>query len=1225
MEVPIFSPHGYTGYAKKVFGEDCYVYGPTTEHCEILLSNVDEDVSLHIDAGMPTTVYANDVALMDSCMMTPVLISSSGFVTIRRVQATGGKGAASSRGSGVLPPVTPRGGSGNYGEISFLSTAISPMKVVSPPAAAPSLPLGVLAPMTPVITCRVSTKCWPRVFPHGDNSTDAQLMQYFKEAVVVPVKTMRLLGVEEGSMVQVEFHSEESVLAASKVVFALTSDFVGEEFSFDSCMRHFIAPFFLQRCRVISVGEEFEFKNHDYGQLHVKVVAIEDGLLKCGLVVESTCIRLLAQPEAPPKLQGHGSGRVSESSTPRMRVPSARKSSGSVRGSSLPRNSHPRMSEASPRPKLPPGARSSTSGKPFPIVGGPPRVHEPSPRRASRDVEPHGGIASLSAYSPQAFDASPTLITDQMHSPTSFTALKVASADRAPDDGATAAIIVATTVTAVSAPADVSKDAVVNPAARTSPSSEVQDGDGVNIPPVPSPQHRDTLPTNEHAPDAINPSNFATESPTEHSASFLKKPQETESVLLPQSSVDFLAVVPQEDLQDTRFETYSSRKSDTNSVHNMASAASSPTGSSWSQREVHSAISTTEQRIVACSGKSSVATQHDAGSVEFRSVEVQTDRESPEKVIVCDNLLGDTKGALQEPTEAAPRQEEEEEEEEGGPKNVLGLSSIHLPHTVSNITLSSTRPAFEKYGMGANSEERNEEVHLLEAEEEGVSSKDTAAELTADDFNEALKGKSQESAWSVPNQEEEGKEPKNDLNSNDALKILTHHSDTAEAAETQLEQPLTVTTDVAFRAGRIVEKWLDVKAKWQGLSISDLLKRESCAVIKEFQHFLAVYKELKQRHADYLAYLDSPYGHTVRGDLVLRISLLAASNMEGDGGGAIKPPWRPAESHGESIETPSEKANDDFKSKKNMCDANSKSCATALATELLKLSVREVTAKLGCGVLHIFRVGGTCPALYCTLMKPYADGPGEITLMGESFPVEVLQTTILEDLCEAREESRHDWVQLSTLWKEAISGVLQKGVFTKHMQKVRQLFFDLAFLLQCPGEIRLSVGCQRHVDPFPPNSAECVVQTEKTGGDFNVTGASNRTPSTTGSAERKAALSNLRKEFLPYLQELQDTYYLYFELLEPFLLNSMRQLDTVSTLTDAMKCKELVEFLKVSHEAQMAEQRAEETGTHLPLTILEEERAAFLKLVEARKAGEIMPLPLEWWEAENLSSKNKFP
>ncbi|KAF5225394.1 hypothetical protein ECC02_001572 [Trypanosoma cruzi] len=1222
MEVPIFSPHGYTGYAKKVFGEDCYVYGPTTEHCEILLSNVDEDVSLHIDGGTPTTVYANDVALLDSWMMTPVLISSSGFVTIRRVQATGGKGAASSRGSGVLPPVTTRGGSGNYGELSFHSTATSPMGVASSPVVAPSLPLGVLAPMTPVITCRVSTKCWPRVFPHGDNNTDAQLMQYFREAVVVSVKTMRLLGVEEGSMVQVDFHSEASVLAASKVVFSLTSDFVGEEFSFGSCLRHFIAPFFLQRCRAISVGEEFEFKNHDYGQLHVTVVAIEDGLLKCGLVVDSTCIRLVAQPEAPPKLQGHGSGRVSESSTPRMPVPSARKSSGSLRGSSLPRNSHSRMSVASPRPKLPPGARSSTSGKPPPIVGGPPRVHEPSPRRASRDVEPHGGIASFSAYSPQTFDASPTLIINQMHSPTSFTALKVARADRAPDDDATAAITIGTTVTAASAPADVSKVAVVNPAARTSPSSTVQDGDGVRIAPVPSPQHRDTLPTTEHAPDAINPSNFATESPTEHSVSFLKKPQETESALLLQSSVDFLEVDPQEDLQARRFETHSSRKSETNSVDNMASAASSPTGSSWSQREVHSAISTTERRIVACSGNSSVATQHDAGSVEFRSVEVQTDRESPAKEIVCDISLGNTQGALQEPTEAAPRQEEEEEE--GGAKNVLGLSSIHLPHTVSNLTVSSTRPAVEKYGMGTRCEERNEEAHSLEAEEEGVSSKDSAAEPIADGFNEALNGKSQESAWSVPNQEEEGKGPKNDLSSNDAFKILTHHSGSTEATEMQLEQPLTVTKDVAFRAGRIVEKWLDVKAKWQGLSISHLLKRESSAVIKEFQHFLAVYKELKQRHADYLAYLDSPYGHTVRGDLVLRISLLATSNMEGDGGGEIKPPWRPAELHGESPETPSEKANDDFKNN-SICDANRKSSAAALATELLKLSVREVSANLGCGVLHIFRVGGTCPALYCTLMKPYADGPGEITLMGESFPVEVLRTTILEDLCEAREESRRDWVQLSTLWKEAISGVLQHGVFTEHMQKVRQLFFELAFLLHCPGEIRLSVRYQRHMDPFPPNNAECVVQTEKTEGDFNVTGTSNRSPSRTSSTERKAALSNLCKEFLPHLQELQDTYYLYFELLEPFLLHSMCHLDTVSTLTDAMKCKELVDFLKVTHEAQMLEQRAEETGTPLPLAVVEEERAAFLKLVGARKAGEIMPLPQEWWEADNLSSKNKFP
>ncbi|RNF09956.1 uncharacterized protein Tco025E_06895 [Trypanosoma conorhini] len=926
MRVPIFSPHGYSSHAKRAFGSGYCVYAPTPEHFGMLLSGVGEDALLRPGAGPPTSADANDVALLDAAVLASALSAPSGFVTIRRFQAVAGRDAASTGGTAAWTPVSPRGGGVAGGDSPSACAVAASGRFASSPAAA--------AAMTPTITCRLGSTCWCREPSHAEPAADARLRQYFREAVVVPLATMRLLGVEEGALVQLSFHSEETVLAASTVVFALVSDGVGEELSFDSYMRHFVAPFFIQRRRAVSVGEEFEIRNHDQGRLHVTAVALNDGLLKCGIVADDTHVRLVVQPAAPPQLQGREGSSASESPTPRPRARSA----GS--GRSL-------------------GREASESHA---VLGRPPRVHAPTLPRATRSAEPHGGPASFPMYAPQTLELREARLAHRKRPPTACTGAKSVGA--------------AAESVADADPASNAYDATTTTAAAAFVAA---------------------------AGDAVDTANVAS----------------TEAATFP--------------LKDMP------------------------------------------------SGTREVGTQ-------------------------CD------------------------------------------------------------------------EARAFGVEEPGGSGGNDATEPVPYDYN---------AAEGTPMQETGAQsEPHSVCVSN----VVPYHCDLAENAETRPKQLPALPRDAACRAHRIVESWLAVKAQWQQLSISPLLKRESYAAIKEFQHFLAVYKELRQRHADCLAYLDSPYGHTVRGDLVLRVSLLpTAAKLEGGSGGAVEPPWRRSETH-----SASGAADDEDAQSTRTAGASGGSETVALAAELLRLSLRELSAALRRDVLHVFRVGGTCPALYCTLMTPCNDGPGEVTLLGAPCPVEVLRTTILEDLCEAREESRREWLQLAAQWKEAVSGVLQLGVFTTQLQTVRQLFLELARLLHYPGEVQRSASYRRRVFPHPPG-----------GGSEDITAAM---PTAKGLAPSVPC-----EGFLPYLQELQDAYYLFVELLEPFVLHSLQQLRTISALTDAMRCSQLVEFLRVSYQAQMAGQR---TG-------VEAERAAFVALVEARRAGALMPLPTEWWEADGAGGKLK--
>ncbi|RNF00396.1 hypothetical protein TraAM80_07743 [Trypanosoma rangeli] len=995
----------------------------------MLLSSLGEDALLHLGEGTLSTACANDIALVDSAVLTSALPGSSGFVTIRRTLAAEGKDPASGRGSGVWPPVTPRVSGRAHGDSPSPCTASASTGLAASPAAAVSAS-GVLAAMTPIITCGLGSKCWPRLLSHAEPATDTQPLQYFKEAVVVPVTTMRLLGVEEGALVQLNFHSEEKVLEASTVLFALMSDGVGEELSFDSYMRHFIAPFFIQRRRAISVAEEFEIKNHGHGQLHVTVMAIDDGLLKSGILVDDTCVRLVVQPAAPPHLQGQEGTPTSKNPTPRGRTRSACSGRSPVRESSEPPYTQPGALAAAPRENLLPGVGFSPPPRDHhPILGRPPRVYVPSPRLASRSAEPHSGPASFPTYLPQTMELREVQIVQRKHLPTSCTAVTNVRAAAESDAGAD--LTRNAHNTGAAACADAAEVAAANAVAAT-----VEESGGVSVVQVTAYQRPGTSPTTVQAPAPGGPGTSVNVTSTEAPAS------------------------PSRLLQGKR--------------------------------------------------------------------ELSTQRET--------HALGGEEAAIGS----------------GGSNTTEPI--LHDPNTAAGVPMQKT-------------------------------------------------------------------DPENKRRSPDAVSnVMPHHDDFAEATELRSEQLPTLSEDAACRAHRIVESWLAVKAQWRELSISHLLKCESHVAIKVFQHFLAVYKELKQRHTDCLAYLDSPYGHTVRGDLVLRVSLLAAARRKKECGSAVEPLWRRGELHDEDEAASVATANDDVNSTSTV-GVSSESQTVFLAAKLLRLSLRELSAALGRDVLHVFRVGGTCPMLYCTLMKRCSNGPHEVTLLGEPCPVEVLRTTILEDICEAREESRREWVKLSTMWKGAVSGVLQLGVFTKHLQTVRHLFLELARLLHYPDEVWHSASYWRRVYAHPPRGSEGKALAERR---RDVTSVSRPTPATKSFTEKVVAPSIQCEEFLPYLHELQDTYYLFVELLEPFVLHSMQRLNTVSALTDTMQCSPLVEFLRISHRAQLADEEACETGTPVPSAAVEAEREAFLALVEARKAGAVPPLPTEWWETNGEGDNLKF-
>lgn len=91
---------------------------------------------------------------------------------------------------------------------------------------------------------------------------------------------MRLFGAQEGFTVGFYFNYR-----------------VGEELFFDSCRRHFIAfSLCVWNSRTVSPGEGFELRSHHCGELHVAVMVIGDGMLKCGLLTDASHIRLVVHP-----------------------------------------------------------------------------------------------------------------------------------------------------------------------------------------------------------------------------------------------------------------------------------------------------------------------------------------------------------------------------------------------------------------------------------------------------------------------------------------------------------------------------------------------------------------------------------------------------------------------------------------------------------------------------------------------------------------------------------------------------------------------------------------------------------------------------------------------------------------------------------------------------------------------------------------------------------------
>ncbi|KAH9599333.1 hypothetical protein LSM04_006223 [Trypanosoma melophagium] len=355
--------------------------------------------------------------------------------------------------------------------------------------------------------------------------------------------------------------------------------------------------------------------------------------------------------------------------------------------------------------------------------------------------------------------------------------------------------------------------------------------------------------------------------------------------------------------------------------------------------------------------------------------------------------------------------------------------------------------------------------------------------------------------------------------------------------------------------------------------------------------------------------------------MVVRISLLVGPDNEGD-----QDPVRCIKkTHYCSDTNTSNGKNDNM----STYESNSETSSVAKAAELLKVSLNEISTALGCEVLHVFRVGGTCPTLYCTLVKPYRDGPDEIVLLGESCPVEVLHMTIMEDLCRVRDESRSEWMELSMQWTEAISSVLRLGVFAKHLKTVRELFWELALLIRNPGEVRRGNKYQRSVSrqyrTQSLNSGNSEVHGNANHEMKRITAVSGQSRSESVSANKVNNFAE-NEDVLYCLQELQDTYYLYSELLEPFAIQSLHQLDIVASATDVAQCEELMRFLQVSYQAQVSEEEAQGGDTVLLSSLLlvsgvEEERSAFSALVESHKAGGIMPLPREWWEKVNISNK----
>ncbi|KEG08202.1 hypothetical protein DQ04_07751010 [Trypanosoma grayi] len=1202
MEVPIFSVQGYTAYAGKILGGNGTMTPPTKEQYDTLVAAAGGDAMQHVKESESTTTCINDAVLMDAGTLSLAFPSSSGFVTLKLVDAVGSKNTPRARAAYVLSPAASRGSSATHSNSLRVSTGASTASA----GVDTSSGSGLLAPMTPIITCKPVSKNWPRMSSHTDTALDAHLIQFFRDAAVVSVNTMRLLGAEEGAAVRLECHEERSVGAgASTIVFALTAGSVGEELSFDKYMRHFIAPFFLRGCRAVSVGEEFEFKNHDYGDLHVTVIGIDDGMVECGLVTDQTRIRLVVQPGAPPNLQGRGSGPMPEILALRSRSTSTHRRTGGAKQPYRPRESSQNDADVSPRPTDLSGLLPRSLTSPMRKDGGaqkgkPPRVHEPSPQRVSQSAEPHSP-ASFRTYSPQTLKGDMVLMAKPLKPRTLLCPLKAVgmSGVSGPKDPATPG------------DAPVAASLVDSLLSSTKPENE-----GTKTMQVQNPHHHASTQISEdasartgqgHSPPEEN---RGLETPTGSSLPHSITPVELRDASSRQSNVEISFSHPRQVEQWVEAESCDSRKDEARPGQSGPPGTLSHSESTLSQK----AVDLMKMRKPRCQqdkpGNSDASSQLDLHGDEastptsqnkgdhaqeqpMMEVPPEPARELPQELV--EEVV---QGHVYEPDDCA---------DSGGTDAYGSLTEANTPM----VPLHGRRDKCTQY-----EEQNSAEQRLCDAQEGRIQRKDAATEPIQHFHEEILSEAPPIPPKALPQEHEqcEKNKPESNLCSNGNSNVITQRGTSSG--------PEKLTHDVVLRANHIVQMWLTAKDEWEKLPISPLLKGKPYKIIKRFQHFLAVYKELKQRHADCLAYLDSPYGHTMRGGMVVRISLSLVQDGEDVCDSAAKASPGIVGSYRSKSDTGSHKGNNDGKDN-DASDSDSEALSLAKATELLCVSLRDISAALGCDVLHVFRVGGTCPTLYCSLVKPYTNSSCEISLLGESCPVEVLQTTIMEALCEAREESRREWGELSLEWTEAISSVLRLGVFAKHLQTIRELFWELALLLRHPGEVRHSAKYQRSVSRRSPNkNDEFEVRNHDENDTYHVQAPLPLSHSAPGTLRRTPADTEY-EGFVPYLQELQDMYYLYSELLEPFVLQSLHQVDTVSAATDAVRCEEVVRFLKASYRAQMTEEREDEeeetNDTVTPLRSVaaaaaEEERAAFAALVEARRAGVIMPLPNEWWE-----------
>ncbi|ORC87791.1 uncharacterized protein TM35_000202000 [Trypanosoma theileri] len=1260
MEVPIFSPKGYIAYTGKVFGTEFPLHGSTKDYSEAVMADLShETAQSNREKNSSRVIYGNDAILMDSYLLKQIQPSTSGFVTVKLVNDTLDKNVQErgrSSGRTVSPIISNRnstvGGRGNsisgFMVSTFQGSAAEPVVV---PSTSSSSSSSARIPMTPIITCRLARKNLSRsLSPHISNTSDASsttFVQYFKEAVVVPLQTMRFLGAEEGSMIRFEFHDERVVSPASSVVFSLTSQSVGDEGSFDTYLRHFIAPFFLQQIRAVSLDEEFEFKNHDRGDLHITVVSINDGYARCALITDTTHIHLVIQPEAPPNLQGQRNLSVPRSVSHERRSSSAYKNNSNnnsmnrhnnqnrnhnnnnsnsiipLRDSTHTRNTTQRDGEVSPRPTIPASVQETTH------------------RRASIGAEPHSA-AALSAYAPQSVDKGQVIVVEKREPPMRRPIPeKDLERERIADNRNTAnntpVILIGTSQTVA--------DAGTLPVMLTK-----KENYQMKRIPVEGPKDHNTPRTPEQVQIKEDSSNVPD---SEEKAScrdkedslvhVLRTPAEMEDILLQQNSEKLshnLATTNSDAVMNATTSTntttttvivtpHDKQKEDINfgmhvSMDDKMKKTESLRSNSHPSSEIVWLCHLTGQ--VRSSSSSSSSNHYPKNLQDKLNVSLPQDTESE------DNRLMKLQEKSDSPNEKYYYVDTPKSSLHPFPEENVDVMQQEEENPYHSSPHASTTEVFEE----AHDQGGSEKIPLgqcnawtqYEVPDEEISHHEDQNRFTPHTDNDT---KSIISSVKE-DQRERTQKPRDSLSEHEAVKTVDNISSYNASELPTMQQPnegIKTTKDpdrnLLEKANKVVQEWLSVKKEWESLPISPLLKREPYIIIKMFQYFVAIYKELKQRHADCIAFLDSPYGHTLRGGMVVRISLLVVSD---DDGGNQDPFWGPKKIHYYSDINTSTEKNDDI----SAYESNSEASSVTKASDLLKVSLNDLSTALGCEVLHVFRVGGTCPTLYCTLVKPYTDGPDEIVLLGESCPVEVLHTTILEDLCRVREESRSEWMDLSIQWTEAISSVLRLGIFAKHLQTVRELFWELAFLLRHPGEVRHSSKYQRSVSQQNPtqsfNSGNSEVHDNSNHERENVNTESGQSRSESVDGNKVNTFTEY-EEFIPYLQELQDTYYLYSELLEPFALQSLHQLDMVAAATDVSQCEELMRFLQVSYQAQEVEENMQEEGEGPFLSSLslspgvEEERSAFNGLIKARKAGAIMPLPREWWESSNTTNKKK--